>query len=156
VAGTRFGTPLATRELAALLRDVAAVLAHAHVRGVIHGDVWLDAIVKPETPREFPLCLVNWRHARRGTPAEGAGDIYALGLVACAALPTDPPEGLATLVDDMLATVPASRPTAAEVSAEAGRIADTPTEDDTEIVEVALLVDLSREPPLPPHERHAG
>jgi hypothetical protein len=138
------------------LRDVATVLAHAHARGVIHGDVWLDAIVKPEAPHEFPLCLVNWRHARRGAPADGAGDIYALGLVACAALPPDPPDRLAALVDDMLSTAPSSRPTAAEVCAEAGRIADTPSEDDTEIVEVALLVDLSREPEPRPPERHAG
>ena len=141
VEGERFTAPIAASELVALIRDVAAVLAHAHARGVIHGDIWLDAIVKDDGTRGFPLCLVHWRSAKRA--ASGEGDVYALGLLAFAALPDRVPSRLGALVDDMLA---ADRPGAAEISARAAALAEAQGFDDPDAEEVALVVDLSRPP----------
>jgi hypothetical protein len=142
VVGKRYPTQLKTRELAELLHAVAMILAHAHARGVIHGDVWLDAIVKDDCVR-----LLHWHHARRGAPEEGAGDVYALGLAAHAVVAAPPPR-IVHLVTEMLAPDPRARPTAAQVAAEAGRILEEPDYDNVE--EVALTVDLSRQPPSPP------
>ena len=139
VVGTRVAASLGPRDVAELLRDVAAILAHAHERGVIHGDVWLDAVVRAGGA----LRVINWRHARSGEVADGAGDVYALGLAAYATLPAEPPRRLGELLAEMLAPDPEARPSAAAVAHEAARILDEPSEDDVE--EVALLVDLSRD-----------
>ncbi len=141
VTGASVGSTVAPRELAELLRDVGAILAHAHARGVIHGDVWLDSIIKADVVR-----LVGWHRARQGTPTEAAADIYALGLAAYAALPAKPPRRLVALIAEMLAADTAARPTADALVAQAARIVDEPADDDVE--EVALTVDLSREPLL--------
>ena len=138
VTGTRVPGSLSPRDVGELLRDVGAILAHAHARGVIHGDLWLDAIIKSDVVR-----LVNWRHARKGDPADGAGDVYALGLAAYAALPAEPPPRLAELLAEMLAPDPEARPTAHVVATTAVKILDDPADDEVE--EVALLVDLSRD-----------
>jgi hypothetical protein len=146
VVGKRYPTQLKTRELAELLHAVATILAHAHARGVIHGDVWLDAIVKDDCVR-----LLHWHHARRGAPEEGAGDVYALGLAAHAVVSPPPPPRIVHLVTEMLAPDPRARPSAAQVAAEAGRILEEPDYDNVE--EVALTVDLSRQPPVPRPQR---
>jgi hypothetical protein len=139
VGGTRVAASLGPRDVAELLREVAGILAHAHGRGVIHGDVWLDAVVRVDGA----LRVLNWRHARTGNAADGAGDVYALGLAAYATLPADPPRRLGVLLAEMLAADPDARPTAETVAREAARILDDPADDDVE--EVALLVDLSRD-----------
>src|SRR5260221_1880079 len=115
VRGTPLPPTLPAAELAAIVRDVAGILAYAHRRGVIHNAVWLDAIVKdPESG--FPICLTSWSNARCGDPAEGAIDVRALGLAAYAAMPLVAPARLARLVDDMLAPDDDERPSAADVA----------------------------------------
>ncbi|HEY3801606.1 MAG TPA: hypothetical protein VGL61_03330 [Kofleriaceae bacterium] len=140
VAGPSVDGSLAVRALAELLRDVGAILAFAHARGVIHGDISLDAIVLGETVR-----LVEWRRARAGTPIEATEDVYALGLAAYAVMPAKPPRRLAALIADMLATDPAARPTASEIAELAARVLEEPADDDVEEIEE---IDLSRQPPL--------
>jgi hypothetical protein len=139
-----------TTELAALTRDVAAILAHAHRRGVVHDGLWLDSIVR-DPERGFPICLREWSRARCGDPAEGASDVRALGLAIYAAMPVHASTPLASLIDEMLAPAPHDRPTAAEVRDAADRIVELPmTGEYPAIEEVQLVVDLSRELPLPP------
>jgi len=138
VTGPSVDGSLSVCALAELLRDVGAILAHAHARGVIHGDVSLDSIVLGDGVR-----LVEWRRARTGTPLEAADDVYALGLAAYAVMPAKPPRRLAALISDMLARDPATRPTASEVAESAARAIDEPADDDVEEV----VLDLPREPP---------
>lgn len=95
--------PLPIGEAVAAVRDAAAVLAHAHRRGVLHRNLTPASIVC--TPgRTFPVCIVDWGDAatddrappRPGDPAarfyrapEAAdpdrcvapSDVFALGAV---------------------------------------------------------------------------
>jgi eukaryotic-like serine/threonine-protein kinase len=94
--------PLTIGDALAVLRDAAAILAHAHHRGVVHRNLTPGAILR--TPaRDFPVCLTGWGHAsingRDGTPiaepgahfygapeagADGGGpaaDVFALGAI---------------------------------------------------------------------------
>ena len=139
VTGPSVDGSLSIRALAEMLRDVGSILAFAHARGVIHGDISLDSIVLGETVR-----LVEWRRARSGTPLEAADDIYALGLAAYAVMPAKPPHRLATLIAEMLEREPSARPTASEVTELATRVLDEPIDDDVE--EVVLELDQPREP----------
>ncbi len=124
-ARTTEAGPTAAIEIAELLCGVADVLAYAHARGIIHGNLWLEAIVRDRGTRGFPICVVDWRRVRRGPAIEGAADVQALGMVAYALLPDGADDRLwrelATLADAML--VPAGiRPSAAEVSARAAAL----------------------------------
>jgi hypothetical protein len=148
VRGTPLEPTLPAAALAALVRDVATVLAYAHRRGVIHNAVWLDAIVN-DSERGFPICLTSWSHARCGDPAEGAIDVRALGLAAYAAMPLCPSARLARLVDDMLAPDDDDRPSAADVASIAAGLVELAV-DDLDVEEVRLVVDLSRDLPAPP------
>ncbi len=112
-------------EIAEMLCGVADVLAYAHARGIIHGNLWLEAIVRDRGSRGFPICVVDWRRVRRGPAIEGAADVQALGMVAYALLPDGADDRawreLAALADAML--VPAGiRPSAAEVRARAAAL----------------------------------
>lgn len=94
--------PLAIGDALAVLRDAAAVLAHAHRRGVVHRNLTPGAILR--TPaRDFPVCVTGWGHAsingRDGAPitepgarfygapevaTDGGGpaaDVFALGAI---------------------------------------------------------------------------
>lgn len=51
-------------DVISLLRDVAALLAHAHQRGVVHGNLRPDRIVRTGRSRAFPICIVDWSDAR--------------------------------------------------------------------------------------------
>lgn len=136
-----------------LVRDLADILHHADVRGIVHANISTRTIVfrDDETP-----CLVEWGAARlhdsptapvilrervyrapeqlQGGAVDGKADIYALGVVAHQALARIAPtlathqrgvsNALTTLIDCMLAEDPAERPTAADVRLEAIGIAE--------------------------------
>ncbi|MBA3454549.1 MAG: serine/threonine protein kinase [Deltaproteobacteria bacterium] len=141
-------------QVAAIVRDVADILAHAHRRGVFHLALRPYRILLTPNGR-FPVSIPDWSMARthdalssmsplppsaydapevvRGEPVDGRADVFALGVIAYAALsgvepfaddtayvplrtrcPAAPPE-LTVLIDQMLAEDPSERPTAAEV-----------------------------------------
>jgi eukaryotic-like serine/threonine-protein kinase len=95
--------PLAPGEAIAVIRDAAAILAHAHRRGVVHCDITPRSILR--TPqRGFPVAITDWGNAaiygtalpRSDDPAArfyrapeatagdrgaSAADVFALGAV---------------------------------------------------------------------------
>jgi eukaryotic-like serine/threonine-protein kinase len=95
--------PLPIGETIAVVRDAAAILAHAHRRGVVHGDVTPRSLLR--TPqRSFPVAITDWgsaaiygtalprsddpagRFYRAPEAADGdrgsaAADVFALGAV---------------------------------------------------------------------------
>lgn len=112
---------LAPVEVAALIRDLADILEHAHRRGVIHRGLRPDRIIIT-ADRRYPLCVPDWSeaiahdattHVPQATPAgsrsyvapelahQGAlgtqelvddrVDIFALGAIAYRALTGRPP-----------------------------------------------------------------
>jgi serine/threonine-protein kinase len=131
-------------EVAALVHDLADVLAHAHSRGVVHRALTLRSIVLATGERDFPLSVIDWGvqgdlgvyAAPEGQTGDGRVDVYALGVIAyratmrrfpgAEASPFDAlvevPQGLATLIANMLATDPDERLTAAEARALAGEL----------------------------------
>jgi len=95
--------PLPIGDALAVIRDAAAVLAHAHRRGVVHRDLRPGSIVRT-AQRAFPVCLVDWGDAAihdtalprladpcarfyrapeliEGDRGNGAADVFALGAV---------------------------------------------------------------------------
>ena len=103
-------------EVAVLIRDVAEVLEHVHVRGVVHCNLGAQAIVMGGR-RRFPVTLADWTSARTfdsSTPVpllpksparphlspeqrvggmfDGRTDVYALGVAAFRALYNQFPE----------------------------------------------------------------
>jgi serine/threonine protein kinase len=100
------GDVMAPGAVAALIRDVAAVLDHAHRRGIVHRALGPDAIVLADATRGWPICVGDWSEARTldASPApprfgpydapELAGDVapavavdvFALGAIAFEAL----------------------------------------------------------------------
>jgi hypothetical protein len=160
---------LGLREVLAVIRETAEILAYAHKRGVAHRGVRLDAIIRPSASeaavRGFPLVLANWSEACLQEAVEDNGrafadDVFALGLVADLILASRAaaPLKLVALVDDMLAPDPLDRPAAAEVAVRAKLIAealDTPADDEI-VEENVVLVELPRTitpPPVPPAAR---
>ena len=54
--------PIALSEAMAVVRDAAAILAHAHRRGVVHRSITPKSIMR--TPgRGFPICITDWSDA---------------------------------------------------------------------------------------------
>ncbi len=51
--------PLSTADAIAVVRDAAAILAHAHRRGVIHSDITPRSILRT-AQRGFPVCIIDW------------------------------------------------------------------------------------------------
>ena len=133
--------PLAPRELAALLRDVAGALDYAHARGVVHRDVKPANVLLDESGRAY---LADFGIAKileassvatatgmvQGTPSymapeqamgsrvDGAADVYALGVVAFECLTGRVPYGGTTPVAILMKHVqePVPEPTAAEAT----------------------------------------
>jgi serine/threonine protein kinase len=139
---------LAVDEVVAMLRDVADVLAHAHARGIVHGQLTSDAIVfRTEPARSSPgIVVIGWGFARSGV--HGGRDVLALGEIALEALfgSVDAPRRwagvpmhVAALIERMLDRDPARRPTAAAVRDEAARIATLDLDADVGVVEVELI-----------------
>lgn len=120
---------LTARETQALVHDVAAVLAHAHERGLVHGAVHHHAIVMRTGERPYPIALGAWGDVRapdsepappprftvytapelaRGHTADGRADVFAIGVLAHRALtgrfPTTP-ELVAGVPDDLAALI---------------------------------------------------
>ncbi len=149
--------PLAVREVLTLIRDLAAVLAHAHGNGIVHGALRPECITDTTTGWQ----IVDWSEAE---PADDhATDVEALGAVAYAALaralPTLPiarrcpgvPIALARMIDSLLdGAISAER-----VSEQATRLVEdlaqpTPDpEDDLISIEDIVLLDVVRPPPIP-------
>jgi serine/threonine protein kinase len=136
---------LSAFEVAVLLRDLAEVLAHVHRRGAAHGALTIRSIVlATESTAAAAVSIRGWgRTLARDTgnafiAPEGTGeppaDVYALGAIAYRAytgvfppdLLVDPPGvgDLGVLVLRMLASDAGTRPSAADVRAEASRLAD--------------------------------
>jgi serine/threonine protein kinase len=108
--------PLAISEALAVIRDAAAILAHAHQRGVVHRNITPKAIIR--TPaRGFPLCITEWGDASihdnviphvvdpdarfyrapelvADGRADGRADVFALGAVVFEAATLALPEPL--------------------------------------------------------------
>ena len=146
--------PLAPREVAALLRDVAGALDYAHARGVVHRDVKPANVLLDEAGRGY---LADFGVARmlegsavttatgmiQGTPSYMApeqamgekvdrlADVYALGIVAFECLTGRVPYTGTTPVAILMKHVqePVPEPTAAEVTApDLGRAPPLPRE----------------------------
>ncbi len=111
---------LGPRDAAALVRDIAAILDHAHRKAVLHGNLSAAAVVLPARTG-VPLRLVDWR----GSDTSAAADIYALGLLARQLLRgTLAPPVFLELTRRMLAPEASDRPSAHEVHDHAGWLLD--------------------------------
>ena len=142
--------PLLPDETLALLRDLALILHHAHARGVVHGRLRPELVVRETTG----VYITEWGGARThdgDEPFDPSIDVYALGLIARAAL-GESTGAVGELVARMIASTPLARPTAAEVRDEAIHllaILEAPPPDDldgaiVEEIDVELTEDLSK------------
>jgi hypothetical protein len=145
---------LAAVEVAALLRDVADVLAFAHQRNVSHGSLAIRSVVlAPEVAAVAGVSVRGWgwRPGHSDTSnafvaPEGTGDpradVYALGVIGYRAYTGvfppevlfDPPGigELGVLILRMLASDPTMRPSAGEIRVTCGRLVQelAPVNDD--------------------------
>ncbi len=111
-------------DVAALLGDVADVLAAVHTRGVVHRDLKPDNLIMTPADPDYPLRLIDWGVARLGpvgrltmegmtpgtpiymSPEQASGqhiaapcDIYSLGVIAYEVLTGQPPFDGRTLAE---------------------------------------------------------
>jgi len=69
--------PIALSDAMAVVRDAAAVLAHAHRRGVVHRSITPRSIVR--TPGSgFPLCITDWGDASINDTANDTAGAHAV------------------------------------------------------------------------------
>jgi serine/threonine protein kinase len=119
-----YATVLPAAEVAALVADVADVLAAVHKTGVIHRDLKPDNLLCTPTDREYSLRVLDWGVARLGpvgrltldgltpgtpiymSPEQATGrniappcDIYSLGVIAYEALAGELPFDGRTLAE---------------------------------------------------------
>ncbi len=115
---------LAAEEVAALMANVADVLASVHIRGIVHRDLKPDNLLLAADDPEFPMRVIDWGVARLGpagrltlegmtpgtpiymAPEQAMGknvgaavDLYALGVIAYEALVGKPPFDGRTLAE---------------------------------------------------------
>ena len=131
-------------EIVAILRDTAAILEHAHSRGLVHRDLNPTTLLVVDPPRAFPVAITDWSGARGldadrplprlpsaatapfvapeqrdGEVVDGRADVYALGVIARRLIERTAgaatPPVLGALVTRMRARSAAGRPTAGEV-----------------------------------------
>lgn len=167
------GVPLrdsapAVEDVVQMMRDVAAVLAHAHKAGIVHGGLTGDAILT--CAGRVSTCVTRWSDARlhAGDADELADDVAALGAIAFEALLGQSVEDggprrwggvpirLMRLVERMLA----KKVTATDVREECERIgaieavelATMPEEEEYEEVELVAVIEVD-EPPVIPKPR---
>lgn len=132
-------------EIVAIVRDAAAILEHAHARGLVHRDVNSTTLVLVDPPRaRCSLAITDWSGARAldanrplprlpsaaaaafiapeqrdGELVDGRADVYSLGIIARKLLDRvareATPPVLAALVRRMAARAASARPTSLEV-----------------------------------------
>ena len=66
-------------EVTKLVRDLAAVLAHAHAHGVVHGALAMRAVVIPtgERATQTNVCIADWGHPPRDIGVYAAPELAA-------------------------------------------------------------------------------
>jgi tRNA A-37 threonylcarbamoyl transferase component Bud32 len=114
--------PLPAADVIGLLRDVTAILAYTHERGVAHRSIAPEAIVCDNIERGTPVCLVQWNRvllADDDRAVACADDMFALALVLEARIEDPVPVALTRLLLEMMAPEPENRPSAARVNARA-------------------------------------
>lgn len=84
-----------------MIRCVAEILDHAHRRGVDHGNVRPEAIVRASPRRGTSYVLLDW--GRASCSGVQRSDVVALGAIANAQLAPGAPPRLALMVTQMLA-----------------------------------------------------
>lgn len=150
--------PLSVVETAALLRDVATVIAHAHGKGIVHGGLCAEHVVHTLDGWK----IADWTEAGRAD--DYATDTTALGTLAYAALaralPTTPiahrcpgvPAALVRLIDGLLSGGPLPAERVAITAAHLVEDLAQPEEQDEAVpiaIEDIILLDVSRPPPVP-------
>jgi serine/threonine protein kinase len=116
--------PLTVADVATIVRDIAAILEHAHKRGIVHRALRPDHVVVVRTRTGTSIAIPDWTEARtydattnehapvmpggdarayvspelmRGEAADDRADVFALGVIAYHALVGVLPRGDATL-----------------------------------------------------------
>ena len=135
----------ARMDVAYVLLALAAIIEHAHERGIAHRSLRADHIACAADARGYTLFVDHWSDARDLGPIDAATDVHALGVIAYQTLtgmmpfaaPTvammltrtsvtslcpRAPRAVTALIDRMLAADPMSRPSLTEVRLEAARI----------------------------------
>ena len=132
-------------DVVAVVRDVSAILAESHRRGLVHGHVAPASIVFPAQTRRFPICLVDWVGARthdsvsplplvvgspfvapeqaNGIRMDDRSDVYSLGMIGRALLECVVGDEVSplfiALLDSMTAEARDARPPSADAHATA-------------------------------------
>jgi tRNA A-37 threonylcarbamoyl transferase component Bud32 len=121
------GRAMSPAEMFAIVRDVAEVLHHAHLRGVAHGRLAPASIVR----HEGGLCVTGWS----ATAVDAREDVAALGKILALALAPPMSRTVMQLVDRMTSDNVFTQLSAAEVRAEAIRLLE---DDIVETVEIEI------------------
>ncbi len=150
--------PLSVGEAAALLRDVATVIAHAHGHGIVHGGLCAEHVAHTLDGWK----IVDWTEAGRAD--DFTTDITALATLAYAALaralPTTPiaqrcpgvPAALSRLIDGLFSEYPMPANRVAVTAAQLVEDLAQPEPEDDAVpiaIEDIVLLDVSRPPPVP-------
>lgn len=140
---------LGPMEMLIMLRDLAEILHHAHMRSIAHEHLRPEAISRTE---DGAFLITGWGATIRSNlvrpqPGDGTNtreDIHALGammsltMAPSAAVPI--PRGVTILLERMTSGIALAQPSAAEVRAEAIRLLEgTDDEVEIELVDVESL-----------------